>query len=301
MKPTAKKAPKKPSSIGNGNIPKNQIDWQQLMQTPLTYELARIKAPRASDKRAAEQIATALHEAIHIFYGVMGNHPTEGATIPTKRNSLRKTLGIPAIGHAAVYDDNYGWYAVMSDGAAALFEWILAGFTYNNTIAHEERLCLAAIRSLYDKGRDADKYIFDFITPGQSFGSRRPITEKEEFIFETVFANAWFGFCGEPYWAVVRTIAVFLLKNRNSDGIVDRAIFDPLFRWLKNFSVFDDGLFLPDTDGVPTFQDDMEWLWRSNGVDLIEARETLEDVDYTLRKHRAFEGELAVARADMYH
>lgn len=49
---------------------KNSYNWEEIIKTSLSLEISRLKAPHLSDVSAADQIATALHEAIHLVYAV---------------------------------------------------------------------------------------------------------------------------------------------------------------------------------------------------------------------------------------
>lgn len=278
---------------------KDRFNWDKLMKTPLSYDLARIKNKTCTQKEAATQIATAIHEAVHIFYGVMGSHFIRKAVVPT--NQVLYIGGQEAIGFTEVYDDNSGWYAIMSRMGAALFDWILAGFELTNPAEWDFNEALYSIDIMRERVewdnfsniREKDVYVIQWIPRKNNKEDYELGGGTNQFLFESALANAWFGFNGVHYWAIIRAIAISLLLTRDKkDGVIQTYTFKLIVNWLSKFSPYNEARELPLVTGVPTFQEDIKWLWKAHTINSKKGFANLKRFDHVCREQRHTEIEL---------
>lgn len=278
------------------------FNFPKLMVHPLSLDIARIKNPSCSDDEAADQIATAIHEACHIVPAVLGGHVVDSAIIPTTKPLIK--YGMEVAGWAGVYDDDAGWYAVMNRIAAATFDWILSRFEETPPVEWDYQAAIEVISELHHvhPKREGNIYLVEWLSMFRNYHG--PLdNETKQFIFESALANTWAFFNGVHFWGLIRATAINLLTLRDkSTGTVYPWDFKLLFNWLRQFSPYDKNKELPFIDGVPTFQDDMKTLWRWHGVDGRKSTPLLKRFDKICsdqRQHEAqIEAELLEARAD---
>ena len=184
-------------------IDNNVIDWEMLSRLPLDTKLAKKAAPRISDHTAENQIATALHESIHIIYAI--KHDAEvvwmeiaTAARPKKPNdrfvkgSINDDLGRGSIG------------VIESYSAAALFELLLDDDEDNYAATIEEKYAIESIKQhrYYNKDNISLKFVSD-----NSFINS---------IFERIYPSGGL----EKHWNTIKTVAKALLYYRTKEGYI---------------------------------------------------------------------------------
>lgn len=174
-----------------------RIDWDKLAAMDIDLGIPRKRAKGLSDTSAADQIVTALHEAIHLIVAVMHewhvwdvsvSHRVKGDIYDWRWGRVQGQCGVNSC-----YDT---WMDVESSFATALFEVLLdprPGMTPAADV--DEDLGFIALRAVlsYDQSE----------------------TRGEKEIIDTLATNLLENWI-PPHWALIRIVAIAILLFRDT-------------------------------------------------------------------------------------
>lgn len=230
---------------------KKCFEWNEIINTPLSLDLARIKAPQSSDKFAADQIATALHEAIHFIYAVWFDIYVDFAGISTRRGGSVFWKGYKTRGMILAYDYNAGWPAIYSTCAAALFELELKNRSTNELVWTELEIAFHAAK--YSRwpephiDRTADILVRNTL---------RNIAPEYRCESSAI---------GQVWW-LIRSVAIALLISRTmSNGLVSNKKTQEIRKFISKYIKSKKqglGEWFPEFKCRDTMTEDIKWLRR---------------------------------------
>ncbi|MDP1657741.1 MAG: hypothetical protein Q8L73_00120 [Methylotenera sp.] len=229
---------------------RNIYNWGEIINTPVSLELARIKAPRISDSTATNQIITALHEAIHLIYAVWFGIYVNFIAVSTRKNGGVFWKGRRVLGFTLAYDYDEGKPAIYSTCAAAIFELEINDRNSNELVQAELAVAYKAAKNL----RWPDPY-------------DRAATE---FIIENVLNNLTGhvfsverGPIGRLWW-LIRAVAVAILTSRTkSTGVVSPKNTQIICKYVRKYCRPDSvglGDYFPDKRMKIPMSQDIKWL-----------------------------------------
>lgn len=195
----------------------NKINWEMLFNLPLDTKLARKAAPRISEHNAANQKATAIHEALHICYAVKHQSPVLWAEIGTSVNSKNALRRSAAKGSICDYLDKGTMGSIESHFAAGLFEFLLDDDKENYAGKAEENCGVDSIR-IY---RDIHKNNVSL-----NFFSELSFVEN---ILEKIYPHEL-----GANWSVIKTVAKALLYYRTSEGYIPPNYLGQITAYVRN-------------------------------------------------------------------
>ena len=194
----------------------NKINWEMLFNLPLDTKLVRKAAPRITEHNAQNQIATALHESVHILYAVKHKSIILSAAIATS-NNFKNASGSTVKGSIIDLLDNWTWGAIESYLAAGLFELELDSDN-NNYIAKAEEINAINTLQSYRKVNASNVSL--------PFFSDKSIVEG---IFEKIYPHEF-----TKNWITVKTVAKALLYYRKKDGYFPDHLLGSLTRFVRD-------------------------------------------------------------------
>lgn len=199
-----------------------QINWNRIIETPLDIPLAKLRAPRISDHNALNQIATALHEAIHFIYAVKHKSPVLFVAVATSPKGAAYPRVSNAKGFTADYLLSCSKGSVESYVAAAIFEVELDPRPDNAIASLEEELGLKAAQGIIKAALDRNPNDL-----GAMFTSNVGILE-EAF---NVVCHEFYGF----FSPLIKTVAKAILFHRGKDGMVSINHTDQISQYIKAY------------------------------------------------------------------
>lgn len=231
----------------------NDFVWEEIIKTPLSLEIAKIKAPKISDADAANQIATALHEAIHFIYAVWFDIYVNFAGVSTKKYGTKFWKGYKTQGMVLAYDYNEGWPAIYSTCAAAIFELELNNKEANELIMKEFDVALHAAKHLrwpdpYDEDTTGMilRNVLNKLTANQYSAERGPI--------------------GHVWW-LIRSVAIALLVSRTKTfGVISSKKIVKIRQFIHKYvrsEKYGPGEYFPEFRLRTTMTEDIKWLKNS--------------------------------------
>lgn len=194
----------------------NKINWEMLFNLPLDTHLARKAAPRIIEHNAQNQIATALHESIHIFYAVKHKSPILSAAIATS-NKFKNASGNIVKGSIIDLLDNWTIGAIESYLAAGLFELELDCDNINYIAKAEETNAINTLQSYRKVNSD---------NVSLPFFSDKDFVES---IFEKIYPHELTN-----NWITIKTVAKALLFYRKKDGYFPDHLLGSLSAFVRN-------------------------------------------------------------------
>lgn len=231
---------------------RNTYNWPEITNTDLSLELARIKAPNISDSNAANQVATALHEAIHLIYAVGFGIYVNFVAVSTRKKGSIFWKGQRSQGFTLAYDYNEGKPAIYSTCAAAIFELELNDKNSNELVQAELEIAY-----------NAAKYL-RWQCPYEH--------EATEFILENVLNNLTgheFNSESGPlgrFWWLIRAVAIAILVSRTSaKGIVSYKNTSAICSYVRKYCKPDEsgsglGDYSPMLIRNASMNKDIKWL-----------------------------------------
>lgn len=231
----------------------NTYNWEEIIKTSLSLEIAKFKAPQLSDVTAADQIATALHEAIHLIYAVWCDIYVNFVAVSTCKNGSVFWQGSKVKGTTLAYDYDSGYSAIYSTCAAAIFELELNNKDSNFIVEAEIKIALNAARNLSwpepNDEKTANAIVINALNTQTS----------NEF-------NAEDGQLGQIWW-LIRSVAIAILVSRRKvDGEVSakntRKICEFVYRFCKS-EKSGTGEYFPNIPFRVSMTQDIKWLRRN--------------------------------------
>src|SRR5574343_1255734 len=139
-----------------------RIDWDKLAAMDIDLDIPRKRAPGLSDTSAADQIATALHEVIHLIFAVMHGVYARDISVSFRvRGDVYGSRWGRIQGQCMDYAYHDSWRDVESSIAAALFEALLAPRPRMTPAADVDEdlgfIALRAVLSSYDQTETRDE------------------------------------------------------------------------------------------------------------------------------------------------
>lgn len=231
----------------------NIYNWEEIIKTPLSLEIARLKAPQLSDVTAADQIATALHEAIHLIYAVWCDIYVSFVAVSTQKNGSVFWRGAKVKGTTLAFDNGFGYPVINSTCAAALFELELNNKQPNFTVQAEIDVALRAAKSL---------------------GWPEPNDEKtaNAMVIEVLNIHASNKFSAEEgqlghLWWLIRSLAIAILASRTkAKGEVSTKKTQKIREFVKRFCKSEKagvGEYYPYDRLRTSMTQDIKWLRES--------------------------------------
>lgn len=192
-----------------------KIDWEMLLKLPLDTKLAKKATSRISDHTAHNQIASALHESVHIFYALKHNSPIFSVLVATSP-SFKNLLGNNVKGEVIDLLDNWTIGAIESYLAACLFELEL-DFDNENKIAKIEQSNAINSVQMYRKV-NADNVSLPFFSDKNFL----------EGIFEKIYPHEF-----TKNWITIKTVAKALLYYRDKIGYLPQGYIRSLTDYVR--------------------------------------------------------------------
>lgn len=228
----------------------NTYNWEEIIKTPLSLEIARFKAPSLTDEDAADQIATALHESIHLLYAVWDDIYVNFVGVSTRKYGSVFWKGHKVKGATLAQDYNSGQPAINSTCAAALFELELNNKNVNYNVETEIEIALKAAKHLKWPEPHDDKTAHKIVVS--------TLNTQTSNVYSTEV-----GQLGHLWW-LVRSIAIAILASRRkTDGRVTekntRKICEFVYRFCKS-EKSGTGEFFPEFRQHRTMNEDIFWL-----------------------------------------
>lgn len=199
------------------------INWDRIIETPLDIRLAKLRAPRISDHNAMNQIATALHEAIHFVYAVKHKSPVLFVAVATSPKGAAYPRVSNAKGFTADYMMRCEVGSVESYVAAAIFEFELDPRPDNVIASLEEQDALESAQSIIKLALDNNPK-----DSGALFTSNVGIL-ADSF---NVVCHEFYGFLSP----LIKTVAkAILFYRKGKDGMVSNNHTDQISQYIKAY------------------------------------------------------------------
>ena len=206
----------------NTQTSSQQINWDRIIDTPLDIPLAKLRAPRISDHNALNQIATALHEAIHFIYAVKHKSLVLFVAVATSPKGAAYPRVSNAKGFTADYMMSCEIGSVESYVAAAIFEVELDPRPDNAIVSSEEQHALESAQSIIKLALDNNPK-----DSGALFTSNVGILEDAF----NVVCHEFYGF----FSPLIKTVAKTILFHRGKDGMVSNSHTDQISQYIKAY------------------------------------------------------------------
>jgi hypothetical protein len=229
------------------------FDWKEIIKTPLSLDIAKIRAPHSSDKFAADQIATSLHEAIHLIYAVWTDIPVIFVAVSPRKKGSIYWKGNRVKGTTLAMDYNFGYPAINSACAAALFELELNNKETNFIVESEINTALEAARSLSWPERNDEITAHSIVI--------KVLNMQTSYLF-----SAEKGQLGQLWW-LIRSVAIAILISRNKNkGEVSTTNTKSIRRFINRFcksDKFGEGEYFPEFRLRTSMTQDIFWLYKA--------------------------------------
>lgn len=228
----------------------NTYNWEEIIKTPLSLEIAKFKAPQLSDTAAADQIATALHEAIHLIYAVWCDIYVSFVAVSTQKNGSVFWRGDKVKGMTLAFDYDFGYPAIYSTCAAALFELELNNKEPNFTVEAEINIALKAARNLSWPEPNDEKTANAIVIEALNMQTSYEFSAEE-------------GQLGHLWW-LIRSVAIAILVSRKkANGEVSTKKTQKIREFVRRFCKSDKasiGEYYPYDRLRTSMTQDIKWL-----------------------------------------
>ena len=224
-------------------IVQHKINWEAIYQAPLNIALAKLNAPNISDYNAMNQIATALHEAIHFVYAVKHKNVVLFVAVATSPNGAAYPRTSNAKGFTADYMLSSDIGSVESHVATTIFELELDPRTDNAIAASEEKLALKCGEGIIQEARNNHNFLY------ANFTSNVGILNDA---FDTV-CNEFFHYFSPLFKTVAKAI---LFHRKAKDGMVSNHHTDNISQYITDYI----SELLPDWHYCGGIDQTIKWL-----------------------------------------
>jgi hypothetical protein len=197
------------------NTPK--IDWEDLLATSLDTSIAKRGALRITDHNALDQVATALHEGLHLIYAVKHGYAVISVSVAPSPKGYAYRRNSPAKGYTVDDMPHNVLGSVESFLAAAIFECELDPRDDNYTAGEEEKLALGAAQKLLWTARNNPVFVSDVGLLYDAF---------------TTVAAEYFGFFSPLIITVAKAI---LFYRKGKSGTVPSYYTDLICKYVSDY------------------------------------------------------------------
>lgn len=167
-------------------------------------EIAKFKTPQLSDVTAADQIATALHEAIHLIYAVWWGIYVDFVAVSTRKFGSVFWKGRKVKGTTLAFDYDFGYPAIHSTCAAALFELELNNKEPNFIVEAEINTALKVARNYGWPEPNDEKTAHAMVIKALNIQTSYKFSAEE-------------GQLGHLWW-LIRSVAIAILVSRKKEN-----------------------------------------------------------------------------------
>ena len=201
----------------------SKIDWEGLLATSLDTAIAKRGAPRITDHNALDQVATALHEGLHLIYAVKHGYAVISVSVAPSPKGYAYRWDSPIKGYTVDDMPHNVLGSVESYLAAAILEYELDPRDDNYIAGEEERLALETGQKVNrnERNRNPDDL-------GALFTSNVGLLDDA---FTTVAAE-YFGFFSPLIITVAKAI---LFYRRGRSGTVPPHYRDLICKYVNDY------------------------------------------------------------------